>query len=131
MVSELDESILQRVRRALARRRPDASPREVLLLGIGAQRLAGHVQYLIDAGEAEGWIVEREGVPIPLVRGGLTPLGWAAMLDRSATDTARQASWLARLKSGLKTLGSRVIDLGWKVAAGVAIAALLAVIGLS
>jgi len=131
MVEPLDESILQRIRVVLSRRRRGAAPAEVLLLGVSGERLARHAEELFRRGEADGAMVRRWGISIPLALGGLTPAGWQAMQDRSAIEAAARKGWRHRLKLFAEGVGQRLLDLGWKIAAGIALAAVLAVIGLS
>lgn len=131
MTEPLDESILQRIRVVLARRRRDAAPAEIMLLGVSGDRLARHAEELFRRSEADGAIVRRRGVSIPLALGGLTPVGWQAMQDRSAVEAAARKGWRHRLTVLVEGAGQRLLDLGWKLAAGIALAAILPVIGLS
>jgi hypothetical protein len=131
MGRDIDESILQKIRVALAGKTSHGNPSEIILLGVSARDLVRHCRELIKRGEVDAKLVRRGEVIIPIATGGLRPRGLKAMQDRSALEAASRNSWRKRLRSVSRKTGLRLIELGWKLVAGVALAAMLAVVGLS
>lgn len=90
IMPRMDDQILQRIRRVLAKRGPDSPPGPVRLDRIEDAVLHAHVMELIERGEVRGDVVERDGQPVARVFGGLTEAGRQAMVDQVEAQRARQ-----------------------------------------
>jgi hypothetical protein len=75
----LNETILQRIRTVVAKRRPGGPLCAVRLDRVDEALLQAHVAALIARGEVIGEIAERDGQQVALVRGPLTEKGQRAM----------------------------------------------------